>query len=694
MTRFRDQQHPLEHLLRGATPMFFKWSASEMKAVMDQMTAVSYAPGEIIVYHKQPCGSGLLFVQSGSVSLQSCGNVINCDAPLFAIGAAAIVTDEESPVRVTAESEVDCWVLSKNTFAKLIPPHLEDSLVSDAFQWRTDIMHRNFSMNPSLMRKSVLLKTWPEHLLNYLVSRLKPLVLRKGYVLAPQGQRITAILFIMRGTCETVCTTKDGISIATETTDSVIGDIDIIIGDKRTSSLRCKTTCDCWSLSEVDLKYVMNDELSKGSHQVAFVHRSVWMQKEGYKLLPFFLLNVPFFAKLLTSRAIVEDVTKIFTPQMYHSKQVVASVSSLCTRVILVFRGCAAAVSLSDDVIVRKLHEGECMGDTGLIQQRWRHLIIATTITDCWECKVSDLRDVLLRHNMLDVATGFALDLIRQDEKLRCEERPSWFTPPPHTMRHTAGCRVKLWELLSRDSIGGSLGVIMKNLDGTPSPSLTILWPTPPSKPEEGKKSSFCQMVTSNICVLRTKRPNEDVNRRPMAKQDWTKYLKDIADDTSTAGRAQHEREMCNETAALQMKVEKAVSGMVRRYDEGKKKFMPRPKERAKSKSSISAFHNIPMLNLTKPKKRLKMTLTPSKPRTVAQQARKRNVRVSNTSDSPFVFSTTFAPPPPVASYASEWLSRTAAGPIPEGYNPYRLEWNRARDINPEQAKARTMGVL
>ncbi|KAJ9436459.1 hypothetical protein DIPPA_07874 [Diplonema papillatum] len=403
---------PSEHLLKQASSALDGWPSGALHRLIARLLPVSYRVGETIVYKGEPCVTGLLFVGSGAVAFESGREATVKESPVFAWSPASVVMDETAMFRVVAESPVDCWRLGRACFFELLADDLFAATMAVAIRARRDSLHRHFPATPSLMRESVIFRTWPEHLLNYLVSRLEALTLPAGSVLLEQGAKTEKIYFVIRGTLAAADPPPGlppepdgGAGAAVPEPASVVGDVELITGGKLGSTVACGSICDIWVLHEPDLRFVLSDDLSRESQRLAFAQQYTWMQRDGASLLPFLLLNAPLLSRLLTAKPLCEAVVACFSPKIYHKRQIIASVTDVCDRVILLCKGTAAAVDTATGEVVQKLGGPRLLGETAVTSVcRWRYLIISSSALDCWEAKAAELRGVLAGCNALPVA--------------------------------------------------------------------------------------------------------------------------------------------------------------------------------------------------------------------------------------------------------------------------------------------------
>ena len=539
-TSFRDPIKPSSAMIKSATRMFNMWSDSLLKELIKKMTPKSYTAGEIVVYAGEPHCGGLILCSSGDITIRNSGSLCKCETPLFAIGAASIVTEELSPVTMVADSPVDCWCLPRLVFEALIPNDLLPILVNEAFLHRNDTLHRNFPATISTMRRSVLLRQWPEHLLNYLTSRLKPLVLRKRSVIFTEAQKVANIVFVMRGCAERVSNvTKDGrdIQLRQPITQSVLGDIEFITGEQISHKVECKTACDCWTLSGSDLQYVLNSELARCAHQVAFASRRSWMQKEGFRILPLLLLNTPVFGHVIKNHDMCFELVSCFSPEIYHDQQTVTGATSLCTRVILIFKG-NAVVQRQDGEVITRLQEGDAAGYTAFVPQKWKYLIRSCATTDCWEGDIQKLKSVFIKYDVLPNVLGWCLKDVDRRATQEGLQKPAWFVPPPHVLKKSNELkRKKLWSSIQQDIVDCNVKYCDINDHNLNKIPLTELWPPPPEPLEPGselysvKRISKEGSYTRNYTRVLASVGKPAVRSRnhfglPMGKADWIRFLR------------------------------------------------------------------------------------------------------------------------------------------------------------------------
>jgi CRP-like cAMP-binding protein len=104
------------------TPLFSQLQKKDIKRLAASLTQRSYSAGEVIIQGGKP-GVGLFVLARGSVTASANGKVIRTMGAGEHFGEVALIDDGPRTAQITADTDVDCFVLPAWEFRAIVRDH-------------------------------------------------------------------------------------------------------------------------------------------------------------------------------------------------------------------------------------------------------------------------------------------------------------------------------------------------------------------------------------------------------------------------------------------------------------------------------------------------------------------------------------------------------------------------------------------
>jgi CRP-like cAMP-binding protein len=111
----------IEQVLKG-TPLFSQLQKKDIKRLAASLTERSYSAGEVIIEEGKP-GVGLFVLAGGSVTASVKGKVIRTMGAGDHFGEVALIDDGPRTAQISADTNVDCFVLPAWEFRAMVHDH-------------------------------------------------------------------------------------------------------------------------------------------------------------------------------------------------------------------------------------------------------------------------------------------------------------------------------------------------------------------------------------------------------------------------------------------------------------------------------------------------------------------------------------------------------------------------------------------
>jgi len=111
----------VEEVLRN-TPLFSQLQKKDIKRLAAALTERSFPAGAVIMEQGKP-GVGLFVIGSGTVTVSVNGKAVRtCEAGDH-VGEVALIDDGPRTAEITADTDVDCYVLPAWQFRSIVSEH-------------------------------------------------------------------------------------------------------------------------------------------------------------------------------------------------------------------------------------------------------------------------------------------------------------------------------------------------------------------------------------------------------------------------------------------------------------------------------------------------------------------------------------------------------------------------------------------
>jgi CRP-like cAMP-binding protein len=111
----------VEQILHNA-PLFSRLQKKDIKRMAAALTERSFPAGAVIIEQGQP-GIGLFVLASGSATVSANGKNLHTFAAGDHFGEVALIDDGPRTAQVTADTDVDCFVLPAWQFRAIVHDH-------------------------------------------------------------------------------------------------------------------------------------------------------------------------------------------------------------------------------------------------------------------------------------------------------------------------------------------------------------------------------------------------------------------------------------------------------------------------------------------------------------------------------------------------------------------------------------------
>eukprot|EP00659_Diplonema_papillatum_P008966 gene8966-13885_t len=417
------RQKAAQKIVRQPTATFFhasgvfrSWPMLGLTALAKELRPLSVDAGEYVYYAGEPNTSGVVLLTSGTVHEshrpargEELMHLAVHTAPAV-LGDTVQVTGEAHGSYISAAVACECWTLTRAAFAaeyEKLPENLRELVHQSVLVTRETFMLAQLPVTPAILRASTpLLASATERDLQELIVKMVPKVLPPGTTIAHKDQIPASCHLLRRG----VALLVDG-EFADKPVKplSMISDFDMFFREKRSATVVTKTPCYLYSLSESD--FSDRQSLTHKVREAACDHRKRVMDRSvvvpSLRTCPLFQNGYP---------GLLSRVAELFQPLVLTDNELLASTSQQIDAMFIVSRGTVRVRNINTRLCSGEdlVHPKECIGYTGLVQQRWAFPIAASGLAECWALPFDAFVPHLKEHGHLAWVVKRSKDLFAQ----------------------------------------------------------------------------------------------------------------------------------------------------------------------------------------------------------------------------------------------------------------------------------------
>lgn len=436
--------------IRRSDGICSSWSLDVLMALVRNCSVKHYEPGEVLMYGREPHYScGLMVLLTGQASERKCrsrrvvvspsGKPSPSELSLaeakqkgrsrrapHVFGEEAVLGEGVSPVIVTAETPADVLHISSKqlwttALTKLTLPGV-DPLLYDEFKAavepiRREMLIQHFYPTCSLVRRSWLFRSLSAEDASDITRLMEPRVYFPGDLVTQLGGNDPNIYFVARGTVQAK---QYATKIGNFGPGSTFGEVSVVFGDTRRSTVAAKTVCDLWVMTTKQLfvgVMLTSTSMRSAITSSATQRRTAWLadvKEEQTAQAMRILQDVPMFCHCTDS--ILHELVTSARVRVFPRGSKLVTAGTLCDAMFIVQHGRAVPRAVLADG-QSELIDGTFFGEYCLMPHRWTTDIIADTVVDVWWFSVESIRAILRRCGVEQQAVDQCvqgIDLIRR----------------------------------------------------------------------------------------------------------------------------------------------------------------------------------------------------------------------------------------------------------------------------------------
>eukprot|EP01060_Flectonema_neradi_P022563 TRINITY_DN30801_c0_g1_i1.p1 TRINITY_DN30801_c0_g1~~TRINITY_DN30801_c0_g1_i1.p1 ORF type:complete len:783 (+),score=85.43 TRINITY_DN30801_c0_g1_i1:139-2487(+) len=417
------------------SPVFKLWPLSALEGLHSSLVPHVYDSGEFVFHEGEPTTSGAIIITSGiaeelqlnpkTSSRRTKINVINTfsgqDEHIFC--DIDQITSETHMRSVVARTICEAWVIESCKVREIynkLDSDLKEHVLEVALSSKLEELTKRAPVTTSVLRcSSPLFATATDSELREIISKLTPKVVRKGQAICAAGSTATCAYIAYKGRVTLMSKTTSGKEQTTTMTPTsskviLISEFEMLLKEKRrTTAIATQHTFLC----EIELTdFTSAPSLLTKATNFASEHRKKAMDRSHIETS---LSHCPVFVSFDASFR--KQAATLFTPHVIPAGGLIASCSQKLDSMILVSRGIVRVKNIDtlkypgEDTV----YPGECVGYTGLLQQRWTHPIFAITMVECWVLPYSVFIPWLRERRILNRMRDLSVELYQKQEAKR-----------------------------------------------------------------------------------------------------------------------------------------------------------------------------------------------------------------------------------------------------------------------------------
>ena len=441
LSRNRRAQHvktmlrPSLRVLSSNSEVFKFWPSASLEHLRLKMIPTVFDSGEYIFHTGEPIFSGVALITTGvaeettvpsNKTQRRTGTLLRktYSKEEFIIGAVGQLTGEKHINSIVTRTVCDAWIMKSTDIIKSfndLDENVKNQILDSVFSYKCLEMRKQISVSTQTFRKSSpIFASASDDELHDVIHKLVPKIIRKGLPVFTYGSPSCNCYFIYRGSVAMISRFlsvggRDPVAEKKEpptvTKNTMIGELDMLFKEKRRVTAIAKSHCYLYMLDMSALS--CNPSLLSKTAKAAAERRKDVMDRGSIEES---LSNCLLFQFLETP--IRNQVSELFQPKVISAGEILASSSQRVDAIIIIARGGVRIRHVDifkypgEDIV----YPGECIGYTGLLQQRWKNPIFTTTLVECWMLYFSDFIPWLREKKLLARVRDYSAELYRKQE--------------------------------------------------------------------------------------------------------------------------------------------------------------------------------------------------------------------------------------------------------------------------------------
>ena len=422
--RLYDVTHSgITNILRNSD-VFKLWPEKALLDLAAKAIPWAFSRGEIIFHEREQCFSIVIFI-SGKATVatsiggekgmkemnarQGCNYEVQNTITAGRITGEYAVLSEELKMWLKADEHSSVFFIKNDDFIARLE-HLPQAVRHEVS--KSSLVKRRLNMlakrmAPQALKASFLLKYVPLLIANEVVNLFKEIVVPRGTLVCEQGGLGKFIYYIAQGTCDVTVGVGGGkeLTVAKLKAGHFFGELSIWYSQPMSANVRTTSVCEMWGLGKKDIHEIKAVLLNAGEREE--VDEETKRKRKGNALMARasnernilkYVRNVPMLA--LLDEDGLQELLPLFEPEVYLLKDIIASKSRRCDRLIIITAGTATRL----DDFNQSFPPGSFFGATCLLCHRWGFTIVANSFCDIWSISQRSLASVLVRRQRYNTA--------------------------------------------------------------------------------------------------------------------------------------------------------------------------------------------------------------------------------------------------------------------------------------------------